>query len=171
MPRYEAFQLIDPTPGYLDFPEWLKDAVATHAVRVTADGEDVHVRTPTGEVHVQPGDWIIRSAALAFFVVSDEVYQTLVPPSSTTSSSTTSSSTTSSTITPSASSPITFEDGLGVPPYSSGVLARSARARAKQAAPDASLEDEAPASPATATANPDNAQIEGVTPDPTPPPS
>jgi hypothetical protein len=144
---YKFYQLPDDPGTYLEFPLWIKDAIATRDIRVTADGEDVYVRTPVGEVRVDPTDYIVRSSRGNIFVLSEELFENLVgirPPEREAS--------------PAPSPEPTLSDA----PPSSGVLARSARARAAQQTHEA-----AP--------TPNNAHVEGAdTPDepvPTPTPT
>jgi hypothetical protein len=149
---YKFYQLPDDPGTYLEFPLWIKDAIATRDIRVTADGEDVYVRTPVGEVRVDPTDYIVRSSRGNIFVLSEELFENLVgirPPSGHTEPAPEPPSP-----TPNAPLPSQLQ-----PQPSSGVLARSARARAQ-----------ASHSPAP---TPSNAHVEGAdTPDePTPTPA
>jgi hypothetical protein len=171
---YQAYQLPPPPhvldifesnpTSYLAFPIWLRDAVATKDVRLTADGEDVYVRTPAGEMLVEPTDYIIKSGRGNFFVVSEALFASLTagdsvllppepspepPPLEPVPES-----------TPFPSPRPDFPD----PPYSPGVLARSAEARRRQAEWEASAPTpQAPAPQAPAPQAPvDEPAIEGA---------
>jgi hypothetical protein len=178
---YQFYQLPDDPDTYLEYPLWVKDAISTKDIRVTADGEDVYVRTPVGEVQVEPTDYIVRSSRGNIFVLSEELFENLAgvvnpasPPPSPPSAAARPGPKAGDLIHPSP---------LSAPPYSSGVLARSARARAEQAAWESTPQARSPekqaefdalpkerqkqlepdATDATpATPSPDNAHVEGA---------
>jgi hypothetical protein len=124
----QAYQWPDRTDDmdFSDAPEWLRDAIAAREIRIN-DGYAL-VYTPTDNVTAKPGDYIIQDDEGNLHVTSAVLFYALTghaPPADPHNAQVEGAD---------VAAPAAEANG---PPYSSGVLARSATARARQAAYDA----------------------------------
>jgi hypothetical protein len=133
-------------------PNWLLRAIEEREVRVI-DG-DAHVAMSSGWQMVRPGDWIIESESGAVYPCSAELYAVLK------------GKPTSEPTDPLVAQAVDMVSTLGSPPFSSAVLARSAKAREAQAEYEKNLLAKLNAGIAVDAANPKpdphNAQVEGA---------
>jgi hypothetical protein len=120
-------------------PAWIKDAVAAREIRVVDSYATVY--TPTDNVTAKPGDFIVAGADNSLHVASAALYAVLKGKPEPDA--------------PLVAQAVDMVASLGAPPFSSAVLARSARAREAQAQYDARVKtDPKP--------DPHNAQVEGA---------
>jgi hypothetical protein len=130
----QAYQWPDRTDD-MDFshaPQWLRDAIAAREIRIN-DGYAL-VYTPTDNVTAKPGDYIIQDDEGNLHVASAVLFYALTgyaPPADPHNAQVEGAD-----VDPPDIKERSAAEANG-PPYSSGVLARSATARARQAAYDA----------------------------------
>ena len=70
--QWPLFQLEEPDP----LPLWLQHALDTRDLRVSDDLG--HVKTPEGELTINPGDWIVKLSNGLFAVWSNDLYHAFI---------------------------------------------------------------------------------------------
>jgi hypothetical protein len=100
----------------LPIPDWVMTAQQDGTIIHDGDG-DAFLASTSGRMRIDPGAYLMRSMD-TIFLVDAAVYDAMVAGAV-------------KGVTPPKD--LDADDGLGDPPFSSSVLARSARARAKQA--------------------------------------
>jgi hypothetical protein len=110
-------------PDFSDAPAFIREAIAAREIRVSDDYATVY--TPTDNVTAKPGDYVVQDDEGNLHVASAVLFYALTgyaPPADPHNAQ-----------VEGADAP----QAVATPPYSSGVLARSANARAAQADYDA----------------------------------
>jgi hypothetical protein len=66
------------TGGFAEMPAWLEAALQDGKVRNASDEEGgVIVRTLSGKVRAQPGDWLVSGVAGELYVCKQELFDTV----------------------------------------------------------------------------------------------
>lgn len=123
-------------------PDWAANALADGTIRIDGDGDGFLVSGDGTRLRINSGDYLMQSMSVIFLVAAD-VYEAMM-------------------MAVDGEAPrrtprdLDAPNGLGDPPYSPTVLARSARAREKQAAWDRDGKPK-PSEPEN-----DNAHVEGA---------
>jgi hypothetical protein len=156
MPLFEAFQwprapsIEEFEEGAGTYPEWIEMSFKDHSIRVV-DG-DAHVVTSKGRVMARAGEYIILDVKDNLHVVSAEVYHALRNEGPQVPLREKAPEPDAEPHDPLVAQAVEMVSTLGSPPFSSAVLARSARAREAQA----EWERQQP------KPDPHNAQVEGA---------
>lgn len=105
-------------------PDWAANALADKTIITDGDGDAFLVSGDGTRLRINSGDYLMQSMSVIFLITAD-VYEAMV-------------ATAEQSVTRTMPAPHDLDapNGLGEPPYSPTVLARSARAREKQAAWD-----------------------------------
>jgi hypothetical protein len=114
-------------PDFSDAPAFIRDAITAREIRLSDDYATVY--TPTDNVTAKPGDYVIQDDEGNLHVASAVLFYALTgyaPPADPHNAQ-----------VEGADAPVQQQEPVATPPYSSGVLARSANARAAQADYDA----------------------------------
>jgi hypothetical protein len=126
-------------PDFSDAPPFIRDAITAREIRINDDYALVY--TPTDNVTAKPGDYVIQDDEGNLHVASAVLFYALTgyapPPADPHNAQ-----------VEGADAPVQQQasEPVATPPYSSGVLARSANARAAQATYD---QEQRPAKSAT----------------------
>jgi hypothetical protein len=125
MPFFEAYRWPERTDDmdFSDAPAWIREAVEAREIRIS-DGYAT-VYTPTDQVTARPGDYVILDVKSQMHVCSGDVFHALRDDGEKTGDPH------NAQVEGADAEPAPASPG---PPYSSGVLARSAKAREAQAA-------------------------------------